>query len=155
MPDKEILCNIWSWSHGSLYMSYLFCHIVPGISGVSLVCWYCCSSYGVANLFRFFCASPKFSTGNTVLHPMVDFEHPHLYWSDSGKMRFAYNFWILVHYHHSRDNGNILTNTMLGKYLSRYKEEWHTGPDLDFPIWMHTLNDILPPTNHLSHSGNP
>ena len=50
-----------------------------------LVDWYCCSSYGVANPFRSFSPSPNPSIGVTVLSPMVDCKHPHMYWSGSGR----------------------------------------------------------------------
>jgi hypothetical protein len=33
MPDKAILCNICSWSHGSLYVYSLVNGLVPGSSG--------------------------------------------------------------------------------------------------------------------------
>jgi hypothetical protein len=50
-----------------------------------LVGWHCCSSYGVANPFSSSSPSPNSSIGVPMLSPMVGCEHPHLYWSDSGR----------------------------------------------------------------------
>jgi hypothetical protein len=52
MPDKAILWYICSWSHGSLHVNSLVGGLVPGsFRRGSLVGWYCCSSFGVANAY--------------------------------------------------------------------------------------------------------
>lgn len=45
VPDKEILCYIWGWSHGDPPPLFLWTGLVHVRSG-GPVCWYCCSSYG-------------------------------------------------------------------------------------------------------------
>jgi hypothetical protein len=44
-----------------------------------------CSSHGVANPFSSFSPVSSSSTGDPMLSPMVDSEHPHLYLSGSGR----------------------------------------------------------------------
>ena len=53
MPYKAILCYKCSWGQESLHVYTLVGGLVPRRSG-SLVGWYCYSSYGLANSFRFF-----------------------------------------------------------------------------------------------------
>jgi hypothetical protein len=83
MPDKAIVCYICRWSHESLQVYCLVGSLVSRSSG-DLVGWYCCSSYGVVNPFRYF-SPPNSSTGVPVLTPMVGCEHLQLYQYGSGR----------------------------------------------------------------------
>jgi hypothetical protein len=48
IPDKASLCYIFSWSHE--YPLFTLCLVVSSLGALeSLVGWYCCSSYEVAN----------------------------------------------------------------------------------------------------------
>ena len=84
MPNKEILCYISSWGHGSLLVYSLVGGLAPGSSG-SMVGWYCSSSYEVAKPFSSFSPFSNSSIGNLVLSPMVGCKHLPLYWSGSGR----------------------------------------------------------------------
>jgi hypothetical protein len=59
--------ELWGWGWGSL------------------LGWYCCSSYEIANPFSIFSPFPNSSIGVPMLSPKVDCEHPNLYWSGSGR----------------------------------------------------------------------
>jgi hypothetical protein len=86
MPDKEILCYIYSWSHGPPLppMYSLVGGLVPGaLKGQ--VGWYYCSSYGVASPFCSYSPYPNFSTGDPMISSMVGYEHLPLYMSGSGR----------------------------------------------------------------------
>jgi hypothetical protein len=50
-----------------------------------LVGSYCYSSYGAANPLSSFSPSPNSSIGIPLLNPMVDCEHPHLFWSGTDR----------------------------------------------------------------------
>jgi len=66
------------------YVYSLVDGLVPESPGV-LVDWFCCSSYGVANLFRSFSPFSNSFSGVSVLSPMVYCEHLPLYNSGSGR----------------------------------------------------------------------
>ena len=68
------------WNHGSLHVYSLFGGLVPMTSGVHIVS-YCCSSCEVANPFSSLGTFSNSSIGDTVLSPMVDWEHLILYLS--------------------------------------------------------------------------
>jgi hypothetical protein len=84
MPDDAIFCYICDSSHGSLHVYTLVGGLVSGISE-SLVGWYCCFSYGIANPFSFLSSVSILSIRVHLLSPMGGCEHPHLYWSVSGR----------------------------------------------------------------------
>ena len=78
MTDKAILFYICTWS--SWVPPYVLYGLVHGE-----VSWYCSSFYGVINLFSFFSSSPNSSIGVPALRLTVGCDHPHLYWSGSGR----------------------------------------------------------------------
>jgi hypothetical protein len=63
IPDKAILCYIWSRSHGLTHLYSLVGGLVPG-SSEGLVSWYCCFSYGVAVTFGSFSPSLTLPLGS-------------------------------------------------------------------------------------------
>jgi hypothetical protein len=77
LPDKAILYYICSQSHRFVPLYSLVGGLVPGSSGG---CWFCCSSYGVANPCRSFSPSHNSSIGALMLSPMVGCKHPYLFW---------------------------------------------------------------------------
>ena len=68
------------WNHGSLHVYSLVGGLVPMTSGVHIVS-YCCSSCEVANPFSSLGTFSNSSIRDTVLSPMVDWEHLILYLS--------------------------------------------------------------------------
>jgi hypothetical protein len=50
-----------------------------------MVGWYCCSSFGVANPFSFFCPFPNSSIGVPILSLMVGSNNAHLYLSGASR----------------------------------------------------------------------
>jgi hypothetical protein len=87
IPDKSIFCYICSWNLGPLHVYSLVGVLVPGSSarGGGLVCWYCHSSYGVANLLSSFSPFSNSSIGDPEHSPMDACEHPHLHLLSSGR----------------------------------------------------------------------
>jgi len=77
MPDNDILCYIWGWSHGSLHVYSLIDGLDSGSSGGFW--WCCCSSYGVANPFSSFSPFSNSSFRDSVLILTVSCKHSHLY----------------------------------------------------------------------------
>jgi hypothetical protein len=84
MPEKAVLCDMCSWSHGSLQVYSLVGGLVPGNSGGA--CWLILLFFlwGCKSL-QLLSPSSKCSIGVPVLSSMVGCEHPHLYLSGSGR----------------------------------------------------------------------
>jgi hypothetical protein len=78
MFHKSILCYMCSWSLESLLVYSSVGGLVPGSSGV-LVGSYCCSSYGAANPFSYLGTFSSSFTGDPVLSPMDEYQHPLLF----------------------------------------------------------------------------
>ena len=55
------------------------------VGWVGLVSWYCCSSYGVKNLFSYFSYFLNTSIGDPWLSSMVGCKHPPMHMSGSGR----------------------------------------------------------------------
>jgi hypothetical protein len=83
MPDKDILCYICDYIHGSLRVYSLIGGLVPGSSGYSgwLILFFLCGCEPL-QLLQYL---PNSSFGIPVLNLMVDYKHTHLYWSGSGR----------------------------------------------------------------------
>jgi hypothetical protein len=85
MSYMDILCYMCSWKHGSLHVYPLVGDLVPGNSGITgwfillFLLWGCKS---LQLLVSFLYSS---SNGDPVLRPMVDYEHPLLYLSGTGR----------------------------------------------------------------------
>ena len=84
MPDKAILWDICGWCHGSCHVNSLVADLIPESSraGVWLVD-IVVLSIGLPTYIK----SPfsNSSIGDPILSPIVGWEHPPLYLSDSGK----------------------------------------------------------------------
>ena len=81
-------CPTWpssaTYVAGALHV-YSFIGGLVTVSSGSLVGWYCCSSYGAANPFRYFSLFSNSSIGDPVFSPMVGCKHLPLYLSGSGR----------------------------------------------------------------------
>ena len=84
MPDKAILCYIYSYSYETLHVYSLVGGLVPGTLE-SLDSWYCCFSYGDANPFWSFSFCFNFYIGVSVLSLIFVWIHSHPYCFDSGR----------------------------------------------------------------------
>ena len=84
MFDKDILCYVFSWSHGS---PSLFAGFVPECSGVGggLLGSYYCSSCKVTNPFSSFSPSSNSSTVDPIISLIVGCEHEPLFLPTSGR----------------------------------------------------------------------
>jgi len=84
LPNKAILCYICSWSHESVHVYSLVDGLVHGSSGLSgwlillFFLWGC-------KPFSSFSPSSNSSNGDPILSLVVDYEHPPLYLSCSGR----------------------------------------------------------------------
>jgi hypothetical protein len=74
-----------TYAVGGLSMYTLWLVVYSLLTLGSLVCSYCCSSYGAANLVRSLGPFSSSSIEDPVLSPMVGCEHPLLYLSDTGR----------------------------------------------------------------------
>jgi hypothetical protein len=84
MPDKIILCYIYSRSHRMSLVYSSVGSLVPESSGAGILGSWCCrSSYGVAIPFSSFSPSRNSSVGVPRLSPMVGCEYLYLCYSDA------------------------------------------------------------------------
>jgi hypothetical protein len=71
------------WVPSCVLFGWWFSPSLGALGGTS--CWYCCSSYGVANPFSSFSPFSNPSIGDPVLSPMDGCEYPPLYLSGTGR----------------------------------------------------------------------
>jgi hypothetical protein len=79
ISDLLARCSCGSWVYIILDYFALLKNLSWELWGGGLVGWYCCSSYGVANLFSSFSPFSNSSIGDPTLSTMVGCEHLTLY----------------------------------------------------------------------------